>query len=147
MSNSHLLIQPDEDFMLDGFFIVENKSINNIICNSWDKTKKKIIKSEGLLNLSYDTTDINLTNWVAIFKSIKKLDFHVIVESEENGRDYINFFIGPIKSINNNSVSIHSYDPNGKFEAKATTIIFDNIKSLKFADRYSTTFRKYLRKS
>ncbi|WP_315821735.1 hypothetical protein [Paraflavitalea speifideaquila] len=55
------------------------------------------------------------------------------------------FEIGPIKRIAKNSFQIQYYDPAGVLENKLTTIKYEDITTLKFGDRYSTTFKKYLK--
>jgi hypothetical protein len=55
-----------------------------------------------------------------------------------------NFFIGPIKKSSKNKITIQNYDPGGLLDKKLTSIKYDDITTLKFGDRYSTTFRKYL---
>ena len=47
--------------------------------------------------------------------------------------------------VSEKSVSSHNYDPDGRLDAKPTAILLENISVLKFGDRYSTTFRKYLK--
>jgi hypothetical protein len=41
--------------------------------------------------------------------------------------------------------SVLNYDPNGIFDKKPTVINLEKIRTLRFADNYSTVFRKYLR--
>ena len=144
MSKGFLLIQLDYDFMLDGYAIIRKDDFDSIRCNKNDKTQKKIFKTEGLLATTYGLNDnINLTSWVTILNDLRKYDYHVIIENIR--KDYLDFFIGPIKRITKNSVSIHNYDPTGKLYEKLSTIQLDSIKNIKFGDRYSTIFRKYLR--
>jgi hypothetical protein len=77
-----------------------------------------------------------------MLQSLKKWDYHIIVENVN--KDELDFCIGPIKRINEKSLSIYYYDPTGKLDKKPTTIKFDTIRIITFGDRYSTTFRKYL---
>jgi hypothetical protein len=76
-------------------------------------------------------------------QDLKRNDFHVIIENIN--KDNLDFFIGPIKRITKGSVSIRNYDPAGVFDIEPTSIKMSNIKDIKFGDRYSTIFRKYLK--
>ncbi len=60
-------------------------------------------------------------------------------------RDYLDFYIGPVKRVTKDNVSIHNDDLIGKLDDKATPINLSTIKTIKFGDRYSTTFSKYLK--
>ena len=84
-----------------------------------------------------------LTSWGDIFKTLKKYDFHVIVENIN--KDVLDFWIGEVKNVTDKSVSIHNYDPDGVLDDKPKNIKFDTISVVKFDDRYSTVFRKYLK--
>jgi hypothetical protein len=139
------LIQLNFDFILDGYAIIRKDDFDSIRCNKFDKTQKKIFKAEKILDTSYGiTTSISITNWADILGSLKKWDYHIIVESI-NKEEELDFFIGPIKRINEKSLSIHNYDPTGKLDKKPTNIKFNTISVIQFGDKYSTTFRKYLR--
>lgn len=144
MSKGFLLLQLDYEFTLDGYAIIRKDGFDSIRCNRNDKTQKKIFKAEGLLDEAYDAKlIINLSSWATILSDLRKNDYHIIVENTH--KDYLDFFIGPIKRITKTSVSIHNYDPTGKLYDKLSNIKLDSIKNIKFGDKYSTTFRKYLR--
>ena len=73
------------------------------------------------------------------------MDFHVIAECENLPEPAIAIYtIGPIKRISKNLVSVRFYDSAGKLEDVNTPIRFDDLTTVTFGDRYSTTFRKYL---
>ena len=142
MTKDFLLIQLDREFMLDGYAIIRLDGFDSIRCNKYDKTQRKIFKSEGILDMVGISNDINLISWETIIKDLKKQDYHIIIENIK--KDYLDFFIGPIKKISKKSVSIHNYDPAGKLYKKPTNVKLETIKNVKFGDRYSTIFRKYI---
>ncbi len=146
MSKGFLLIQPEYDFILDGYAIIRMDDYDSIRCNKNDKFKKKILKAERILDTTYGIDkNIILRSWTSIIHDLRKYDYHVIIESVN--KDYLDFFIGSIKRVTKTSVSIHNYSPTGKLDKKPTTIKLNDIKILWFGDRYSTTFRKYLKES
>jgi hypothetical protein len=144
MSKSFLFLQIDYDFMLDGYAIIRLDDFDSLRLSSYERTQRKIFKTEGILAASYGfDKSLPLTSWADILKALKKYDLHVIVENIN--KDYLDFWIGEIKNITDKSVSIHNYNPNGVFDDKPKSIKFDTISIIKFGDRYSSVFRKYLK--
>jgi hypothetical protein len=144
MSKGFLLLQLDYDFMLDGYAIIRLDDFDSLRLSSYERTQRKIFKAEGILDTAYGfDKSLPLTSWTEIFKTLKSYDLHVIVENIN--KDYLGFWIGEIKKVTDKSVSIHNYAPDGQLYDKPTNIKFDTISIVKFGDRYSTVFRKYLK--
>jgi hypothetical protein len=144
MSKDFLLLQLDYDFMLDGYAIIRKDDLDSIRHSRYERTQRKIFNAEGILDKSYGfDKPLPLTSWKNILKALKSYDLHVIIENID--KDYLDFWIGEIKSVTDKSVSIHNYNPDGKLDDKPKSIKVDSISILKFGDRYSTTFRKYLK--
>lgn len=144
MSKGFLFLQLDYDFMLDGYAIIRLDDFDSLRLSSYERTQRKIFKAEGILDTAYGfDKSLPLTSWTEIFKTLKSYDLHVIVENIN--KDYLDFWIGEIKKVTDKSVSIHNYDPDGQLYDKPTNIKFDTISIVKFGDRYSTVFRKYLK--
>lgn len=83
-----------------------------------------------------------MKSFESLFKSIKKQNFHCIVESTKKEKGF--FSIGEILEINENSVVIKNYDATGKIEKTPDKILYKNINFITFNDKYSVVFRKYL---
>jgi hypothetical protein len=146
ISRNFLLLQIDNEFMLDGYAIIPKNKFDSFRCNKYDKTFKKIHKKEGNLDVLYGIDhDISLNTWQSIFIDLKKADHHVSVECEDNVDP--DFIIGPIKKIHKDKVGIQYYDPTGQLDVQPTSVLYNEITIVKFGDRYTTTFRKYLRES
>ncbi len=143
ISDDFLLIQNTLDFSLDGYVIIRQDDFDSIRHSDYERTQGKIYRAEGIIKKQYGLdVPISLLSWPEIFKSLKAADIHVIVENDN--KDELEFWIGPVIKVNKNSVCIYNYDPNGKFDLKKT-IKYDTIRIVRFGDRYSTTFRKYLK--
>jgi len=144
MSNDFMFMQMDYDFMLDGYAIIKKYDFDRIRHSSYERTQRKIFKAEGLLGKAYGfDKPLPLTNWKDIFNTLKNYDFHVIIENLN--KDYLDFSIGEIIKVTDKTVSIHNYNPDGQLDEEHKSIKFNTISIVKFGDRYSTTFRKYLR--
>lgn len=143
-SASFLHLKENDDFNLEGEVIIKMDHFDSIRYNDYDRTSEKILIKENQLNKSkLKRTKIDLNSWKSIFSNLMEKDIHVIVECE-NLEDPT-FTIGPIEKINNKSVEIRYYDPNGKLDKKLTKLKYKHITLIKFNDNYSKTFRKYLK--
>lgn len=144
MSKDFLLLHLVDDHLLDGYAILRQDDYDSIRCGPFEKTYKKILKSEGILDTTYGLDkNIDLASWEDILQDLKKYDYHIIIENTK--KDNLDFFIGPIKKAGKTTVSIHNYDATGKLDKKPTKIKLDKIKTITFGDRYSTIFRKYIK--
>lgn len=144
-SEDFILVQAEEDFRLTGYSILHKSKFDSIQFDEIDNTVKKILKKEGVITKDYGIKKkVNLSSWQSIFKNLKKLDFHVILECEDS-EDPI-FLIGPVVKIGEKSVSIHNYDATGVFDEKPTKVKYKDITIVKFDERYANVFRKYLTK-
>jgi hypothetical protein len=142
MSKGFLFLQLDCDFMLNGYAIIRLDDFDSLRLSSYERTQRKIFNAEGILSTSYGfDKPLPLTSWTSILKTLKSYDIHVIIENINN--DYLDFWIGEIKTVTEKSVSIHNYNPDGLFDDKPKNIKLDTISIIKFGDRYSTVFRKY----
>ncbi len=144
MSKDFLLIQTGGDFSLDGYAIITKYDFDSVRCNDYDETQKKILVAEGIFDEKYGIAKpINLEDWPTILTDLADQDYHII--AQKLNKKYLAFKIGPIVEILNKKFKMRNYDPNGKMDGKLTTIKYDDVRIIKFADSYSTIFRKYLK--
>ncbi|KMQ65733.1 hypothetical protein ACM46_07670 [Chryseobacterium angstadtii] len=142
LSDDFLMIEETYDFSLAGIKIVPYKKVRSVRHNKYDKVSKAIYLDEDLVHFNQDIIDkTSLESAESLFKSIKKQNFHCIVESKKNKEDL--FSIGEILEVNEKSVMINNYDPAGRINKKPRKISFKNIDLINFNDNYSKVFRKY----
>lgn len=143
-SDEFIMIEETSDFSMAGIKIVPYERVKSIRHNKFDKTSKKIFEEEGLIKLNSKIINkTSLKDFESLFKSIKKQDFHCIVESRKKKKDL--FSIGEIIEITEKFVTIKNYDASGKIFKKPDVISFKNIETINFNDNYSKVFRKYLK--
>lgn len=143
VSEKFLMVQESHNFTLDGIKIIPFNKILGTRHKKFEKTSEKIFSEEGLINFNQKIiSNTSLKNFESLFKSLKKQNFHCIVESSTKKKNI--FSIGEILEINERYVVIKNYDATGKIEKKSDKILFKNIHFITFNDRYSLTFRKYL---
>ena len=126
------------DFKLDGYQIIRTDDLTTFSTSDTNKYCAAIMKREGLLK-DYPQPAIQLDSWHTVFQSLKKMDFFIIVE-DENEDD---FMIGPIVRVNKQSVTIRYFDSVGEWK-DAENIRYEDITSVKFGDNYSRMHQKYI---
>ncbi|MCS3871253.1 hypothetical protein J3D55_004169 [Chryseobacterium ginsenosidimutans] len=144
-SDDFLMIEEANDFSLAGTKIIPYNRILGIRHSASDKVSKRIYSEESLIKLNQKIIDnTSLKDFESLFKSIKKQNFHCIIESRKKDQEI--FSIGEILEITEKSVVIKNYNPIGKIDKKPRKISFKNIELINFNDNYSVVFRKYLYK-
>jgi hypothetical protein len=144
LSDDFLMMEETNDFTLAGTKIVPYHRVRGIRNNIYDKVSKAIYADEKLIQFNEDIIKkTNLDSPESLFKSIKKQNFHCIVESTKNKKFL--FSIGEIIDITTRTVLINNYDPAGRINKKPRKISFKNIDLINFNDNYSKVFRKYLK--
>jgi len=134
-----------DEFRVHGEVIIEMSHYDSISHEAIDETYKMIMEKEKKLSKSKPKkSNVDLKSWKTLFKSLKKHDKHVIIECEDLKNPSFN--IGPIKKVGNNSLRIQNYDATGRLDENDTKIKYESITLVKFNDRYSSIFRKYLKK-
>jgi hypothetical protein len=144
MSKDFLFLQLNYDFILDGYAIIRKDDFDSIRHSSYERTQRKILDREGVLATTYGfDKNLPLTSWTVILKKLKNYDLHVIIENIN--KDYLDFWIGEIIKVTDKKIIIHNYNANGQLDDKPKDIKLNTISIIKFGDRYSTIFRKYLK--
>ena len=131
----------EDDFILDGYCIrrfkdVTKAQIKNDMCN-------KILELEGITD-NLTAPDVDLENWEAIFKSLYKQNYNVIVEKESLDDDESEFVIGRIEKVYKRFAYVRHFDADGIWQPKPYKIPYVEITSITFASRYINVFSKYL---
>lgn len=142
-SDSFLMIEETNDFYLAGTKIIPFEKVIGIRHGASDKISKKNYSEEELIKLNQKIiSNTSLKNFESLFKSIKKQNYHCVIESKKKDQEL--FSIGEIVEVNEKSVFIKNYNPLGKIDKKPRKINFKNIELINFNDNYSVVFRKYL---
>lgn len=142
-SDHFLMMEETYDFSLAGTKVIPYDRVKGIRHNTSDKISKKIYVEEGLIRFDQKIIDrTSLKNFESLFRSIKKQNFHCVVESVKKDKDI--FSIGGITEVDEKSVTITNYNALGKIDKKPRKINFKNIQVINFNDNYSMTFRKYI---
>lgn len=142
-SDNFLLMQEADEFRVLGYLVFNISTISLIRFNNNDEYYDKIMQWEKQVENVFKKHKIDLTDWITIFKTIKKSGFNVIIENEDP--DDKSFDIGPIIKVTKTALYIQYFNAKGYLDTEATKIAFNKITIAKFDDHYINVFSKYLR--
>lgn len=142
MSDDFLLVQVEDNFRLDGYAIIRKDHYDFLLWSEAEQKLEEIMYNEGELDDLGIDESINMSSWKSIFADLQDHDYHVIVECEDL-EDPL-FMIGPIEKAKKKSVEITYYDHVGVLESTPSKVKYKDITLVRFGDRYTTMFGKYL---
>jgi hypothetical protein len=142
-SKNFIILQETDDFKVFSYLALPIAQIIDLRFNSHDKFYDKIMILEKEIDKVSLPHKIDLSNWQAIFKSLKSIGLNVIVECEDPSID--TFTIGPIFKTTKKLVYILYFSPTGFIDEKPTSIDYNSITKVMFDDRYINVFSKYIR--
>jgi hypothetical protein len=138
-----VLLQPTNDFALNGYCIIPLDTVKDIRTNKNDRFYDKIMKLEKVKDQIGIPFNVDLTSWRIIFQTLKKTKLTVTTECEEPHLDY--FCIGTLQNVGTKKVSTLYFSPDGIVDKTPTITEYANITKISFGDRYSNVLTKYVR--
>ena len=142
LSDDFLLMTNIFDFYDDGYTIVKTSDISEAYSKESDEFYEMICISENLLKKADECPISSVKSMKDILSGLSKEDFFIVVECEKSEDA---FFIGKIKSIDENKVVMQSFDALGKWHDETDIIKYDDITKITFLDRYSKMYFKYMK--
>jgi len=142
-SSELVLIYVVHDFHPDGYQILRISDITGVRHSASDRTVRKILRVEGILDQVGLKHPINLQSWPSALRNLKALGENVIVEGEETGVD--KFLIGKIIRINKKAISMRHFDGTGKWDEELSYCPYEDITSVKFDCHYLKVFSRHLK--
>lgn len=126
----------EDDFILNGFEI--NRLRDTEFVAVLNNATNEINRQNGILD-DLEAPNVDISSWRAVFGSLAKTDMFIRIENE-----YTGFFrIGKIKKVKKKSVVFKSFDGDGVWQPKLG-IPFSEITTVRFGDRYTVYWQKYL---
>ena len=144
VTEGFILVHEFDDFELNGYAIIRQDQFESIRSSKNDRARRKIMNREGTLEIDLGIPyEVVLDSWASIFTSLKAQQLSVIIECED--KKNAAFTIGPIVAVNKKSVSIRHFDAAGILAETPTKILYRDITIIRFDDRYTNVYSKYLR--
>ena len=126
--NWSLLIKNPVDYVIDGFILIHNPSIDFYKHDAENKFREKII---SLKTKRFRTPKINLTDTYTVLESLKLLNKVISINNKKG--DII--WVGKIIELLTDRVTIKELTPKAKWIGKKT-VLFKEINCIQFDDDY-----------
>lgn len=130
------------DFYDDGYIILQNDDISDAYSKESDAFYEKICIDEGLRNKIETCPITDFKDIKTILSQLNNYKGYISVHCEKKDRKY-NFYLGKIKSINENDVEFLSVGYDGEWNKETDYISFADITKLTVGDHYSKMFYKH----
>ena len=142
LSSSLLAFEIFSDFNFDGFKIIRNCDISDII--TCDKNESlnfvnNICHKEKLFSDSANNLDIK--NWNAVFTYIMNNKIPISVEC--SFEDAIDYYFGTIIQVRVNLVTMQCFDGSGIMFKDKIKVNLDFVSAVTIGDRYTSYMAKY----
>jgi hypothetical protein len=131
------------DFRYDGFKIFNLEDVTDVLDNPDVEFRNAIMRIEKIERQSQKSISPNLDGWENLFKDIKLSGVVVAVECEsvEYEEEY---YIGKVLDVNEDSIQMQTFNTVAEWISEAETILYKDITSVSFENRYITVYSKYL---
>lgn len=137
-SEKLFLSMEEDDFQLDGYTIRHLRDVEKMDLGT--EKSQQMCQAEGLPD-QLTTPDVDVTDWCAVFASLKELGKNIIVEQET--LDERIFRIGCVEAVGAESVTLRHFDGDGVWQ-EPEEIPYEKITAVSFDSRYVRVFSKYL---
>ncbi len=139
-SDALMLLHLVYDLQFDGYSVIRRKDITkSFSCDSNDYCAKLMRKERRWEPVPRRIKKLSLDSWCSLLSQfVGKV---VILENERTD----GFCIGPVVKITETGVVVRNFDGCGAWTGP-DRVPYSKITHMKFADRYSTTHEKYLKK-
>lgn len=141
ISNELLLLGCVEDFLFNGYIVINLNDITTFKRDESDIFIDNILKNEKILPFQFNT-DFDISNLKNLMSQF--LGKSVILECEKNDEDV--FLIGEITKVNKSTVDIWNFDGTGVWDDSPTTVNLSDITRVSVEVRYLITILKYVQK-
>lgn len=143
-NSEFVIVYEVEDFIPRGCAVIPMHYIKKVKRDGSLKYSDKIMEWEGIKDKVALDTEVDLTSFATLFKSLKKANKNIIVQNESPLIDM--FVIGPIAKVTSVAIFVRFFDTKGYTNEELTRIQFTDISKVVFDDYYIEAFSKYLRK-
>lgn len=138
-SRALLLLHEVNDFQFDGYHVIRNENVIEASSSDADKYYASLMKQEGNWeSVPERINDLPLSSWLKLIREF--IGQVIILENEYN----MAFYMGRVEELTRANVVIREFDDCGEW-ADLVVVPFSRITSMRFGDRFSTTFAKYLK--
>jgi hypothetical protein len=140
-----VLLHQFHDFYPEGYTALRVADINRVRSGEHERFWEAMLRGEGLMEGVGIPYQVPLDDFRSLLAALHGRGQHVIIECEDRRTaDHDDFFIGRIIALDEEMVSLLSFDPLGRWEEQPCLIAYGDITKVQFDTPYINTLIEYL---
>lgn len=144
LSKDLLCYRAAADFYFDGYNIIRNKDVSEVIlCDKNDNMNfiSSIYRKENIFSeLSFN---YSVKSWGALFEELINSKIAISIECAFD--DAIDYYLGWITGINNNIATVKCFDGSGYLFKDEIKVNLNFVSAVSIGNRYTEYMSKYVR--
>lgn len=141
-----VLLQQFHDFYTEGFTALRVADIKRVRSGEHERFWERMFRGEGMIGLVGISYSVPLADFRSLLAALQEMGRNVIVECEDRKTaDHDDFLIGRVLTLDDETVSLLNFDPQGVWDEEPSVIDFEDITKVQFDTPYINTISKYLK--
>ena len=148
LGNDLVLLHQFHDFYPEGYTVLRIADIKRVRSGEHERFWDRMIKGEGLMEQVGIAYEVPLDDFQSLLTALHGREQHVVVECEDRKTaEYDDFFIGRVVALDDDSVSLLTFDSLGSWNTEPSIIAFSDITQIQFDTPYIRSITKYLKEA
>jgi hypothetical protein len=136
-----VLLHQFHDFYPEGYVALRIADIKRPRSGEHERFWERMFRDQGLMERVGISYEVPLDDFRSLLTALHGMGQHVIVECEDRKMaEYDDFFIGRIVALDDESVSVLSFDSMGAWYDEPFVIDYSDITQVQFDTPYINTF-------
>ncbi len=144
-SKELILIKYVYDFLLDGLMVLRQSDISEIKSDKTDFLQTQILKDEGIYSKIDFHAKCDLSNWNSVFSTLGSS--HRLITIEDENPEYPLFYLGEIREIGAESVSILGFSGAANWDDEVSEIYYEDISCVQLGNNYANVYERYFERN
>jgi hypothetical protein len=141
-----VLLHQFHDFYPEGYTALRVADIKRVRSGAHERSWETMFRGEGLLDRVGIPYEVPLDDYRSLLAALHGGGQHVIIECEDRRTpEDDDFFIGPVVTLDDESVLIQHFDSMGGWYDGPSVVAFSDITKIQFDTPYINTISKYLK--
>jgi hypothetical protein len=143
-----VLLHLFHDFYPEGYSALRVADIEEVRSGENERYWEAMFRGEGLMDQVGIPYEVPLDDVRTLLAALHERGQHVIIECEDRSTaEYDEFYIGRLVALDDETVSIRTFDSMGEWDEGPRIITYGDITRVQFDTPYINTMTKYLKGS
>lgn len=141
-----VLLHQFHDFYPEVYVALGVADIKRVRSGEHERFWERMFRGEGLMERVGIPYEVPLDDFRSLLAALHGRGQHIIVECEDRKTaDHDDFFIGRVVALDDETISVLAFDPEGVWDDEPTPIDYQDVTKVQFDTPYINTISKYLK--